>query len=54
MVGEKMALFDAALFLFGQLTKHFAQMLPQVAVKHLPAAFGDKDNVVLALPLRVA
>lgn len=48
MVGKKMALVDAALLLFGQFAKHFAQMLPKVAVKHLPAAFGDKDNMVLA------
>jgi hypothetical protein len=49
-----MTSFDAALLLLGQLPKYLAEMLAKVATKHLPAALGDKNNVVLALPLRVA
>jgi hypothetical protein len=54
MVGEKMTFFNAALLLVSQLPEHLAQMLSQISVKHLPATFWDKNNVVLALPFRVA
>jgi hypothetical protein len=54
MVGEEMALFDATFLLFGQLSEHLSQMLPQFSIKHLSAAFRDKNNMVLALPFRVA
>jgi hypothetical protein len=54
MVAEEVPFFDAALLLLCQPAEHLAQMLSQVAVKHLPAAFRDKYDVVLALPFRVA
>jgi hypothetical protein len=50
MIGEKMTFLNAALLLLGQSSKHLAQMLTQIAIKHLPATFRDKNNVVLALP----
>jgi hypothetical protein len=54
MIGEKMTFLNAALLLLGQFPEYLAQMSAQVAIKHLPAAFRDKNNVVLALPFRVA
>jgi hypothetical protein len=54
MIGEKVTFLNAALLLLGQSSKHLAQMLAQIAIKHLPAAFRDKGNMVLALPFRVA
>jgi len=53
-VGLQMPFHNPALLLLGQLVKHFAQVLTQIAVQNLSAAFGDKNNVVLALPFRVA
>ena len=54
MVGLEMTFFDPAFFLLGQFAKHFAQMLAEALVQHLPAALRDENNVVLALPFRVA
>jgi hypothetical protein len=54
MVCLKMPLFNPALSLLGQLLEHFAQMLPKALVQHLPAALRDENNVVFALPYRVA
>ena len=54
MVCQKMPFFDAALFLLGQSSEHLAQMLPQAPLQYLAPAFGNKNNVELALPLGVA
>jgi hypothetical protein len=54
MIGQQMAFFDPTFFLLGQLSKHLLQVLPQVPIKNLPKTLGDKNDVVLALPLRVA
>jgi hypothetical protein len=54
MVGQKMPFFNAALLLLGQFSEHLAQMLAKAPVQHLAPAFGDKNNVILALPLGVA
>jgi hypothetical protein len=54
MIGEKMTFFNPAFLLLGQSSKHLAQMLAQIAVKHIHPAFRNKNNVVLALPFRVA
>jgi hypothetical protein len=54
MIGEKMAFLNLVFLLLGQSAEHFASMLAQIAIKHLPATFRDKHNVVLALPLRAA
>jgi hypothetical protein len=37
-----MTFFDPALFLLGQLAEHFAQMLAQALVQHLPAPLRDE------------
>jgi hypothetical protein len=54
MIGELMPFQNPALSLLGQLAKHFTQMSSQAPVQHLPATLRDKNNVVLALPFRVA
>jgi hypothetical protein len=54
VVAEQVAFFYPALLLLGQLVEHLAQMLPQPAVQHLAAAFGNENYVVLALPAGVA
>ena len=54
MVGQKMPLFDTAFLLLGQFAKHLAQVLSKGSVQYRPPPFGDKNNVVLLLPLRVA
>jgi hypothetical protein len=54
MVGQKMPFLDAAFLLLGQPSEHLAQMLAKATVQHFAQTFGNKNNVVLALPLRVA
>jgi hypothetical protein len=49
-----MLFLNAALLLLGQLAEHLAQMLAQRFVQHFPAAVRDHDNMILALPFRVA
>jgi hypothetical protein len=44
MIDLQMTFFDPTLFLLGQFAKHFAQMLPQAFVQHLPAALRDENN----------
>jgi hypothetical protein len=53
-VSQKMPFLNAAFFLLGQLSEYLPQVLAKASVKHLAAAFGDKNNVVLALPPGVA
>jgi hypothetical protein len=54
MVGQKMPFLDPALFLLGQLSEHLAQMPAQISIQHFAPTFRNKNNMVLALPLRVA
>jgi hypothetical protein len=54
MVGKQVPFLNAALLLLGQLAKHLAQMLAEAPVQHLSPALRYKNNVVPALPLRVA
>jgi hypothetical protein len=54
MAGLEMTFHDMALFLLGQTSEHFAQMLTQFLVQLLAPVLGDKNYVVLALPFRVA
>src|ERR1035441_1991678 len=54
MVGQKMPFLDAAFFLLGQLSEYLAQMPAQVSIQHFASALGYENNMVLALPLRVA
>jgi hypothetical protein len=54
MAGKKMAFLNAAFFLFGQLSEHLAEMPAQVSIQHFVPTFRDNNNVILALPLRVA
>jgi hypothetical protein len=53
MVGQKMTFLDPAFLLFGELPEYFTQVLAQASIQHLAPTLGDKNNVVLALPLRV-
>jgi hypothetical protein len=54
MVGLKMTFLDPALFLIGQFTEHLSQMVAPALVQNLPASLRDENNVILALPFRVA
>jgi hypothetical protein len=54
MVSQKMPFLNAAFFLLGQLSEHLAQVPAQVSVQHFAPALRYENNVVLALPLRVA
>ena len=54
MVGLEMPFHHCALLLLGQPLEHFTQMLAQFLVQLLAPVFGDKDNVLLARPFRVA
>jgi hypothetical protein len=53
MVGLKMPFLDLAFFLLAQFSKYLSQMPAQIPVQHLTPALRNKNNVVLALPLRV-
>jgi hypothetical protein len=54
MVRQQMAFLDLAFTLLRQIAEHLCQMLAEGFVKHLPAALRDKNNVILAIPFRVA
>src|SRR4029450_7953105 len=54
MVGHQMPLFDPALLLYCQSAEHFPEMLPQFPVQRLPAALGNEDHMIFALPFAVA
>jgi hypothetical protein len=54
MVGQKMPFLNPALLLLGQFSQHLTQMPAQIPVQHFAPALRDKNNVVLALPFRVA
>jgi hypothetical protein len=53
MIGHQVPLLDPAFLLRGQILEHFTQMLPQLPVQLLAPVLGDKDHMVLAIPLRV-
>jgi hypothetical protein len=54
MVGQKMPFLNPALFLLGQSSKYLTQMPAQISIQHFAPTFRNENNVVLALPLRVA
>jgi len=54
VVGHEMPLLDLALLLQSQFTEHFPEVLSQLPVQRLSAAFWNEHDVVFALPLRVA
>jgi hypothetical protein len=49
-----MPFLDLRFTLLSQIAQYLAQMLAEGFVKHLPAALGDKHNVILAIPFRMA
>jgi hypothetical protein len=54
VIDLEMTLLDPAFPLFSKFAEDFAQMGAEASVQHLPPTFGDENNVVLALPFRVA
>jgi hypothetical protein len=44
VVAQQVAFFIPAFLLLGQLSKYFAQMLPQLAVQHFAAAFRNENH----------
>jgi hypothetical protein len=54
VVWQQMTFLDPAFLLFGQLSKHFSQMLSQCPVQRLPATLRDETTWYFALPFRVA
>src|SRR5262249_9571712 len=53
MIQHQMAFNDLALFLFRQFMKDLAEMFTNLPIQHLAAIFGDKNNMVFAIPLRM-
>jgi hypothetical protein len=54
VVGRQMTFQNPAFPLLRQVPKDLAQMLTKIFIQHLAAALGDKHNVILAIPFRVA
>jgi hypothetical protein len=54
MIWHQMPFLDPALFLFGQLAEHLAQVPPQLSIQHFSAALRDKHHMVFALLLGMA
>ena len=50
VIGHQMAFFDPAFLLLRQLAEHLPQMPPQLRIQRLPAALGNEDDMVFALP----
>jgi hypothetical protein len=44
---------DLTFFLLRQFMKDLAQIFSYLPIEHLSTIFGDEDNVILAIPLRV-
>ena len=53
MIDHQMPFLDPAFFLRRESLENFPKVLAQLAVKRLPAAFGNKHDVVFAVPFRV-
>ena len=49
-----MPFLDPALLLYCQAPEHLSEVLAQLPIQRLPAVLRDEDDVVFALPLRVA
>jgi hypothetical protein len=45
---------NTTFFLFGQATKYFAKVRPQLHIQRLATTLGDKRHMVFALPYGVA
>jgi len=54
MIRQQMALLDLAFTLLRQIAEHLCQMLADGFLQHLPAELRNKNNVILAIPFRVA
>ena len=50
MIWHQRAFFDAALPLFGQLSKKRTEMSFQFAIEYLLTAFWDENDVIFAVP----
>src|SRR5215468_6673033 len=53
MIWHHMSLDDAAFLLAGQLMKDWPELTTNLPKQLLPATFGYKDNMVLAMPARM-
>jgi hypothetical protein len=54
MIRAKMPFLDGAFALHGQAPEYLTQLLPQLAIQYLSAAFWNPNDVVLAVPDAVA
>jgi hypothetical protein len=54
MVGHQMPFLDPAFLLRGKRPEDFSQVPAQLPVQRLAAAFWDENDVIFALPFRVA
>ena len=53
MIWHQMTFNDLALFLLRQFMEDLAEMFTNLPIQHLAAIFGDKNNMVFAIPLRM-
>src|SRR5262249_41131775 len=54
MIRHQMAFLDPTFLLPRQLPEYLSKMFPQVTIQGFPSALGNENNVVFALPFRVA
>src|SRR5215510_196985 len=53
MIQHQMSFNELALFLLRQFMEDLAEMFTNLPIQHLAAIFGDKNNMVFAIPLRM-
>ena len=54
LIGHQMPFLNFRFLLKGELAEHFAQMLAQLLIQRLASTFRNEDNMIFALPCRVA
>jgi hypothetical protein len=54
VIQHEVAFFDPTLFLVGQVSKHLAKMCSQLSIKAFSSALWYPNDMILALPDRVA
>ena len=54
VIGHQMPFLDLRFLLKRKLAEHFAQMPTQLLIQRLAATFRDEDNMIFAVPSRVA
>ena len=53
VISHQVSFDDSTFFLPCQFVKYASELATKFPIKHIAASFGNKDNLILAIPLRV-